>query len=159
MKKETVKSGPGKNLNYQAGQYRGLIIFILQDKEFCLDIVNVTAALKQDGSVNYLNRFISADERFSYNEMSFAAINLHKYFGLKLKGVHTSSRILLLEYNEFQLGFIVDELVEMLTIDNSLIEDFSPGAEDGSSFLKGILKFNGRKFLVPDMDKIVAGLK
>ena len=154
IKKEELK----KNLQYYQGQYRGLIIFNLCNNEFCIDINDVIATIKLDGTVNYPNQFLYPDSRFCYNEINFLTINMHKYFGLELENLKPNSRIMLLEYNKLQVGFIVDDVVEMLTIDNNLINNLDYNNEDGYSYLKGILRFNGRKLMVPDLDKIFTRL-
>ena len=100
-----------------------------------------------------------SDKSVTYGESDFITINLHKYFDMKLKGIHSDSRILLIEYNEFKLGFFVDKIIEMITVDANIIQNIHTEVKSMNVFIKSMLKFNGKKFIIPDFDKIIACLK
>ena len=152
-----VKKDLKKTLDYKKGLFRGLVIFKLGEKEFCIDLKYVVAILKQDSSIDFPNLTLSDNEIFIFNEKVISIINIHKYFGLELKSLSPFSRIIVVDFDNLYCGFIIDNIIEMMTISEEILMDsFIEDRKLSKSFIKGIFKFDKRKIYYPDFDKLIS---
>jgi purine-binding chemotaxis protein CheW len=84
-------------------------------------------------------------------------ISLRKRFGVEAQENTQDTRIIILEVNENQVGFIVDAVTETLRLPESQI-DPPPSMIAGlkSQYLAGVGKYGDRLLILLEVDKILS---
>ncbi|MDD2211455.1 MAG: chemotaxis protein CheW [Clostridia bacterium] len=81
-------------------------------------------------------------------------INSHLRLQLSVTTPTEKSRIIILNVDDLVVGFIVDEVIEVITLSKEMLE--KPQLVEGSyRFIKNIGKINDRVIIILDLDKIV----
>lgn len=85
-------------------------------------------------------------------------LDFHARMGLEATEPDETSRILVVDINGSTLGFIVDEVHEVLQIDPSIV-DPAPSLATGSdsAYILGVAKLNDSLLILLDLDKVFSG--
>jgi len=78
-------------------------------------------------------------------------IDLAKILDLKLPEEHKYENILVLKINEEEIGMLVDEVENVLTIDPSKLEKIQSKKDVYSENVKGIIKIDNRLIVYIDL--------
>ncbi len=137
-------------------KFTGLVIYSLDEWEFCLDFRNVLLILKGDElkHIENLNSFLHGSEENSASD--FLVLNFSGFFGLKERKLGPQSRMIFVQHKDSEFSFYVDSIKEIITVDREFVRnklEFISIA--GTDNIKGLIKFENRTFLFPDYDKIV----
>jgi purine-binding chemotaxis protein CheW len=137
-------------------KFTGLVIYSLDDWEFCIDFRNVLLILKGDElkHIENLNTFLHNAEDESPSD--FLVVDFPGFFGLKGRKIGPQSRVIFVQHKDAEFGFFVDGIKEIITVDKEFVRnklEFISIA--GTDNIKGLIKFENRTFLYPDYDKIV----
>ncbi len=81
-------------------------------------------------------------------------INVRKRLGIEDKEFDKNSRIIILKYNEYNIGLLVDESYEVLQISEESIEK-APNKSDEEDYIEFIGKDNGRIIMILDIFKFL----
>jgi chemotaxis signal transduction protein len=127
----------------------GLVVFSLGGKEYCADIREISAIINP----NELSEGIDLSgpaPAIKINELQIPIIDLHKFYGLTLKGSINDRRILTVEPENKIFGFVVDRVKEIFTMNRELKSklEFIPSEKD--RHLVGVLNYEGRILYLPD---------
>jgi len=136
---------------------KGLLIYKIDDKEYCSDIQNIAAIIKNDEIKQQTKQSYLSQIEFDHSV--FSIIDLHKIYKTKPLKQTDSIRIILHEMFGKNFCFFVDKVMEILSTDRLFMEnsiDLLPYS--GKSFIKYILKYQKRNIFIPDFENITKRL-
>jgi chemotaxis signal transduction protein len=131
----------------------GLVVFELDDKEFCADIRNISAILNPK-EINKSNSEIASVSKIKLNGIQVPLIDLHKYFDVPRKVKSKNMRIILFEVRDKLFGFMVERVKEIFSMSRSFRNKihFTPVE---NTYVLWKLDIEGRELLIPDFEKII----
>jgi len=135
---------------------RQYVIFKLDKEEYGVDIMHVKeiSEFKESTKVPSAPSFV--DGIINYRGVITPIINLRRKFSLIEKEVTTSTRIIIINLNNKQVGFLVDDASQVLTIDE---KDIDPAPElitrVEDKYINGIAKINERIIIILDLEKVL----
>ena len=136
----------------------GLVIFEINNNEYCIDINDVSAIINPNELEEGINLNPVETKKIQVDELLIPIVDLYKFGGMGQVGLNLNkdTRILIIEIIDKKIGFFVDRIKEIITIDvefrtNAL--KFLPEKEN--SYLIGKLKYEGRQLRFPDLNKII----
>ena len=136
---------------------KGLLIYKIDQTEYCSDIQSVAAIIKtneikQSTKQNYLSRI-------EFDHSVFSIIDMHKIYETKPLKQTDSNRLILHEIYGKNFCFFVDKVLEILSTDRLFMEksmDLLPYS--GKNLIRYILKYQKRNIFFPDFEKITKSL-
>lgn len=137
---------------------RQYVIFKLGREEYGVDIMHVKeiSEFKESMKVPNAPKFI--DGIVNYRGVITPIINLRNKFNMELLELTSNTRIIIIYLNERQVGFLVDDASQVLTIDEKNIdpapEIISGGIEE--KFISGIAKVGERMVIILDLEKVLS---
>lgn len=135
---------------------RQYVIFKLDKEEYGVDIMHVKEISEFKESVKVPSAPSFVDGIINYRGVITPIINLRRKFKLEAKEVTSSTRIIIIYLNEKQVGFLVDDASQVLTIDSKDVDpapELITNIED--KFINGIAKINDRMVVLLDLEKIL----
>jgi chemotaxis signal transduction protein len=83
-------------------------------------------------------------------------IDLRVRFNLEKTDFDKSTRVIVVRFEKEQIGFVVDEVTQVIRIEKNMVEPTPPlvGAI-GQEYILGICKFNERLIILLDIDRVV----
>ncbi len=131
----------------------GLLIFQINDREYCSDIKYISGVLKIEEANN--PGYKSRGGFLDFKDINYKLIDIYKILKTRPCRISPFSKVLLFETFGSHFGFLADRIIEILTIDSIFLEnslDFHPLPE--VEFINGELIFQDRKILYLDFEKI-----
>lgn len=92
---------------------------------------------------------------FILNNHTFPIIDLHKMLQLEINCDSEFLRLLLLEFNNVQFGFFVEEIKEIAILREVTFDPKYNQTNFNNSYIKSMIKFEERSLLLPDFEKII----
>ncbi|SCY04998.1 chemotaxis protein CheW [Alkaliphilus peptidifermentans] len=136
---------------------RQYVIFKLDKEEYGVDIMHVKEISEFKESVKIPNSPKFVDGIINYRGVITPIINLRRKFHLELKENTADVRIIIINLSEKQVGFIVDDASQVLTIDE---KDIDPApdliADIDQRFISGIAKVDERMVILLDLEKVLS---
>ncbi len=133
-----------------------LVGFKIGEEEFAVDILRVQEIIKMimmtkvPNTPDYVKGVINLRGRI------IPVIDLRRRLGLKEKEPDQDSRIIVVEISENTIGFIVDEVSEVLRIPQSIIEPPPSMVGDvNANFITAVAKLENRLLILLDLEKIL----
>lgn len=133
-----------------------LVVFKLNKGEYGIDIMKVKEIIRYQKMVRipYVPKFVEGI--INYRSSVIPIIDLNKRFDLTGKGIDDSTRIVIVNMNEKQVGFMVDEVEEVLRIPEKDIERVSEIAVDiDRQYIMGIGKLEDRLITLLDLNQVL----
>jgi len=137
---------------------RQYVIFKLGNEEYGVDIMHVKeiSEHKESMKVPKVSDFIEGI--VNYRGIITPIINLRKRFGMPLLEITSNTRIIIIYMKDKQVGFLVDDASQVLTIDE---KDIDPAPELISGdveerFISGIAKVAERMIIILDLEKVLS---
>lgn len=139
---------------------KGLVIFKINNEEYCFDIRNISAILKPYEIDK--NSALKPEKQpcISFADEKFIMVDMHEIFGVRYSGINSDTRVILIEIFDKKIAFWVDKVKEIVTLDRIFIEKslrYKP--YNNNSFISGILEIQDRKIKMPNFNKIANELK
>ena len=137
-----------------------VIIFELMDKEYAIE-VDVVQSIERVISITRVPKTPSYVKGvINLRGVVTPVVDLRERFGLELKEVDDSSRIIIVSLEEFDVGLIVDGANDVLDISSDAI---GPQPEVvgsvQSEFIAGVAKVENRLFVMLDLPKVLEPVK
>jgi purine-binding chemotaxis protein CheW len=133
-----------------------VIVFELVDKEYAIPVEHVMSIEK----VSAITR-VPGVEPFVMGVINLKGtitpiIDLRMRFGLEQKGYDESSRIIIISFNEFEVGLIVDSARDVLEFPADLIEPQPKviGMQE-LDFINGVVKMDRRLVILIKLERIL----
>ena len=133
-----------------------LIIFKLGREEYGMDILRVQEIKRMMSITRVPSTPPFIKGVINLRGSVLPVIDLRTRLGLLEEELQDSARIIVVLVNEATVGFIVDEVVEVTTIDQTLVESahaLSTGLS--TEYISGIAKADNRLFILLNPDSIV----
>ena len=100
-----------------------LVIFNLGDEEYAIDITYAKEIIRVPNITRIPNVPEFIEGIFNLRGTVITVIDLKKRFGFKETGKEIDSRLLILEFDDMQIGIIVDDISEVVSIENLEIQN------------------------------------
>ena len=133
------------------------VVFKLGKEEFGIDIMNVKEIIPYQESVHVPNTPEFIEGVTNYRGNVIPVINLKRRFKIDAGEITKETRIIVINIDEKEIGFIVDEASQTLRLDDNQI-DPTPDiiSEVDRRYIIGVGKVNGDRLLILiDLKKIL----
>ena len=135
-------------------EFTGIIVFNISNKEFCVNekhLVTILNPQKLESEPNNPN----VNDEIRIGDILVRLFDIHSYFGIS-KPLHTeNTRILVVLVDEMKIGFFVDMVKELITVDDKIIGEKLKFAPIKHSHLLGKILYEDRKIYLPNLNGIV----
>lgn len=132
------------------------VVFKLDEEEYGIDIINVKeiGVYKEPVKVPNSPKFIEGI--INYRGEVIPIVNLKKRFNLNNLIINKNTRVIVININNKQIGFVVDEASQTIRLDESEIEK-APEIVTGidSEYITAVGKKDDRLILIIDLEKVL----
>lgn len=134
------------------------VVFQLGKEEYGIDIMNVSEIGPYQESVKVPNTPDFIEGIINFRDKVIPIINLKKRFKLKDTGVTNDTRIIIINLNEKQIGFVVDEASQTIRLDD---KDIDPAPDIISTvdkkYITGVGKVGDNRLLILiDLERVLS---
>lgn len=132
------------------------VVFKLGKEEYGIDIMNVREIIQYQESIKVPNSPKFIEGIINYRGKVIPIICLKKKFGIEDSLRDGNTRIIVINLNEKQIGFIVDEASQTVRIDDDNIDptpDIIVGIE--RRYITGVGKLGDRLIILIDLEKVL----
>jgi chemotaxis signal transduction protein len=131
----------------------GLLIFEISKQEFCIDIQIVSDIILAKDVKIKINTFNEAT--IYLDDLEYKVIQLHRLLGYPEMDIINGCRAILVDVFGKRIAFLVDKVVEIVTTDKIFVENsLDLKLLNNKKYLSGVLKFQDRQILIPDLERI-----
>ncbi len=133
------------------------VIFNLNGEEYGIDIMNVKEIGPYKKSIKVPNSPSFIEGIVNYRGEVIPIVNLKKKFNLECAKVDNNTRIIVINLEDKQVGFIVDEASQTLKLSDEEIE-LAPEIVTGMErkYLTGVGKKDDRLVMLLDLKKVLS---
>ncbi|NLI89606.1 MAG: purine-binding chemotaxis protein CheW [Epulopiscium sp.] len=137
---------------------RQIVVFKLGKEEYGIDIIKVVEIVhhqeirKVPETPNYIEGIVNLRGDI------YPIYNLRTRFNMKSEQIDEDTKIIIIKGEETDVGFIVDNVSEILNISESEIEDAPSiiASRTEQEYISGVAKEEGRMIVLLDIDKLVS---
>jgi len=133
-----------------------LVGFKLGDEEYAIDVLKIQEIIRlmEITSVPRMDSYILGV--INLRGKVIPVVDLRVRFELDRSDFDKKTRIIVVKFEKENIGFVVDEVTEVIRIDKSIIEPTPPlvGAV-GQEYILGICKYLKRLIILLDIDRVV----
>jgi len=134
-----------------------IVIFELGAEHFGVDIAKVESIIKVQPITQLPHAPGFVEGVTNLRGKVLPVIDLRKRFGLSTPGIGRNSRIIVVSVDQIEVGMIVDEVSEVLTVPEGAVEAAPAIATTvDSSFIKGIAKIEERLVILLDLAQVLS---
>ncbi|MDF2523024.1 MAG: Chemotaxis protein CheW [Clostridiales bacterium] len=135
---------------------RQLVIFKVNNEDFGVEISQVSSIEKPMEIFKVPNTPEYIEGLINLRGKVHTVFNLRKKFNFPIKEWDDNTKIVITSVNNLNLGFIVDEVNEIMKIEDESIEK-APGVIDSidSEYLKGVAKLQEKLVLLLDLSRVL----
>jgi purine-binding chemotaxis protein CheW len=133
-----------------------LVTFRIGNEEFGFDIFKVKEINKMMDITQIPNSQSSVKGVVNLRGSVIPVVSLREKLNFSDKEYTNSTRIIVVEYQNKNIGFIVDEVNEVLRIQSSIIEkppEMTTSVD--TAYISGVAKLENRLLILLDLDKIL----
>jgi purine-binding chemotaxis protein CheW len=133
-----------------------IVIFELSPEYFGADIANVESIIKMQAITKLPHTPEFVEGVTNLRGKVLPIIDLRKRFGLSPRETDKNSRIIVVSVEQNEVGMIVDEVSEVVTIPEGIVE-VAPAIATGvdTGFIKGIAKLGANGGTAEQVDRLV----
>jgi purine-binding chemotaxis protein CheW len=141
----------------ESGEMKQLVSFSIGEDEFAVDIKDVKEINKLAPIAHVPRAPKFVEGVISLRGQVVPLINLRERFNLPKIDYDKSTRIIIINIDDKQLGLIVDAVSEVLRISVSSIKAPPEEVVSGDdNFVEGIVEVNGRLVIILDLGKVLS---
>ncbi len=134
-----------------------LVIFRVEDEEFGVEITQVKEIIKPMEIFKVPNSPQFIEGLINLRGKVHTVFNLRKKFNLPQKEFDDNTKIIIVNVNDLMVGFIVDEVNEIVRINDENIENTPPSVTGlDKKYLNGVAKIDNRLILLLDLSKVLS---
>lgn len=134
-----------------------LVVFALGEQEYGVDITKVNGILRAKkfiinavpGTLKEIEGMINLRGNINY------IFNLRTKFGLK-RMISDESKFIMLNSHESTIGFIVDEVTDIVKLEDGQIQDAPAFVSISAKYIKGIGKMGDRLITILNPEQILS---
>lgn len=135
------------------------VVFKLDRGEFGIDIMNVQEISPYEESTSLPNTPDFMEGVINYRGNVIPIINLKKRFSLGEVDYDKDTRIIVINLNDKEVGFVVDEASQTIRLDDKNIDEapeFISGID--KKYITGVGKLDDKRLLILiDLNKVLSG--
>lgn len=136
-----------------------LVTFRIGDEEFGVDILAVQEIIRLMQITPVPRAPADIDGVINLRGKVIPVVNMRSRFSLPAQESTPQTRIVVMEFEQKIVGFLVDAVSEVLRIPVTTVEDPPPVVEGiGSEYIRGIGKLDERLLILLDLDSLMAHL-
>ncbi|KAA0258404.1 chemotaxis protein CheW [Deferribacter autotrophicus] len=135
-----------------------LVGFKLGDEEYAIDILKVQEIIRmvEITSVPRVDHFVLGV--MNLRGKVIPVVDLRLRFNLDKSDFDKNTRIIVVNFEKESIGFVVDEVTEVMRITKSIVEPTPPLVGSvGQEYILGICKYNERLIILLDIDRVIFG--
>ncbi len=134
-----------------------LLVFDINDEKFSVDITNVDSIHEAMEVYKVPNQPECIEGLINLRGKIYTVFNLRKKFGLPAKELDENAKIIIINYENMKVGFIVDQVNEIATIDSGNVEPVpDPIDKAHHRYMSGVAKREKDILLILDLAKILS---
>lgn len=135
---------------------REYVIFKLDKEEYGVDIMNVIEIIEYSQCTEVPNSPDFIEGLLNYRGQVVPIINLHRKFDLKPAEITSNTRIIIFNFNQRQIGILVEDASQVISINEKDIEDAPPIILDSDEmFISGIGKVDNKMIIILDLHNLL----
>jgi len=141
----------------QENELLQLVTFGIGEEEFGIDILKVQEIIRTMAITKVPNSPPYVEGVINLRGKVIPVIDLRGRFNMEYRSHDSHTRIIVLQIHGMIVGFVVDEVSEVLRIQSNTVEPPPPvvsGIE--SEYIKGVGKLDDRLLILLDLDKIIS---
>lgn len=133
------------------------VVFKLGKEEYGIDIMNVKEIVPYQECVKVPNAPRFVEGIINYRSKVIPIICLKKRFYIDNTSIDSNTRIIVINLNEKQIGFIVDEASQTVRLDDADV-DPTPEVVVGvdRKYITGVGKLDNRLIILIDLEKVLS---
>lgn len=135
-----------------------LVGFKLGDEEYAIDILKVQEIIRmvEITAVPRADHFVLGV--MNLRGKVIPVVDLRLRFNLDKSDFDKNTRIIVVNFEKESIGFVVDEVTEVMRITKSIVEPTPPLVGSvGQEYILGICKYNERLIILLDIDRVIFG--
>ncbi len=134
-----------------------LITFSLGAEEFAIDILEVKEIIRTMEASKIPRSLDFVEGVINLRNVVIPIIDLRKRFEMPEKEPDSNTRIIVIEISELLVGFIVDSVSEVFSINSSEVEP-TPSVVSGleSEYINGVAKLNEKLLILLNIEKLLS---
>ena len=143
-------------LTKQENELLQLVTFGIGEEEFGIDILKVQEIIRTMAITKVPNSPPYVEGVINLRGKVIPVIDLRSRFNMEYRDHDSHTRIIVLQIHGMIVGFVVDEVSEVLRIQSNTVEPPPPvvsGIE--SEYIKGVGKLDDRLLILLDLDKLI----
>lgn len=140
----------------QENELLQLVTFGIGEEEFGIDILKVQEIIRTMAITKVPNSPPYVEGVINLRGKVIPVIDLRSRFDMEYRNHDSHTRIIVLQIHGMIVGFVVDEVSEVLRIQSNTVEPPPPvvsGIE--SEYIKGVGKLDNRLLILLDLDKLI----
>jgi purine-binding chemotaxis protein CheW len=133
-----------------------LVTFGIGEEEFGIDILKVQEIIRTMAITKVPNSPPYVEGVINLRGKVIPVIDLRSRFNMECRSHDSHTRIIVIELHGMIIGFVVDEVSEVLRIQSNTVEPPPPvvaGVE--SEYIKGVGKLENRLLILLDLEKLI----
>jgi len=134
-------------------EFTGIIVFNISNQEFCINEKDLVTILNPQDQELKFNNLISNNE-IRMGDIAVPFFDIHSYLRLHKPSHTDDTRILVVLIDEIKIGFFVEKVKEIITVDVKIIGDTLEFIPFKGLHLKGKILYEGREIYLPDLKEI-----
>ncbi|MBK7104855.1 MAG: purine-binding chemotaxis protein CheW [Ignavibacteriae bacterium] len=137
-----------------------LVGFKLGDEEFCIDIINVNEIIKMQKVTSIPNAPSSVLGIVNIRGKIIAVVDTRLKLNLQSQEYNNDTRIIIVEFENKSIGFIVDEVTEVLRIPKNILKDVPDivSTEVNTDYIRSIASIEDKIVILLDLKKLLYGM-
>lgn len=137
-----------------------LVGFKLGDEEFCIDIINVNEIIKMQKVTSIPNAPSSVLGIVNIRGKIIAVVDTRLKLNLQSREYNNDTRIIIVEFENKSIGFIVDEVTEVLRIPKNILKDVPDivSTEVNTDYIRSIASIEDKIVILLDLKKLLYGM-
>ncbi|MBI1932982.1 MAG: purine-binding chemotaxis protein CheW [Ignavibacteriales bacterium] len=137
-----------------------LVGFKLGEEEFGIDIINVNEIIKMQKITSIPNAPSDILGIVNIRGKIIAVVDTRLKLGTYPKEFNNETRIIILEFNKKPIGFIVDEVTEVLRISKKTLNDVPDmvSTKMNTDYIKSIANIEDKIIILLDLQKLLSGV-
>jgi purine-binding chemotaxis protein CheW len=133
-----------------------LVSFRVGNEEFGLDILKVQEIIRLRDLTRVPNMPDFVDGVINLRGQVIPVIGLRRRFGMEPSDIDKRTRIVVAEINGAILGFVVDEVSEVLRVSGDTVEPPPRLGRVEREYVQGIAKLEGRLLILIDLSLLIS---
>ncbi|MBK8944625.1 MAG: purine-binding chemotaxis protein CheW [Ignavibacteriae bacterium] len=138
-----------------------LVGFKLGEEEFGIDIINVNEIIKMQKVTSIPNAPADILGIVNIRGKIIAVVDTRLKLNMHTKDYDNETRIIIVEFNNKSIGFIVDEVTEVLRIPKNILKDVPDivSTEMNTDYIKSIASIENKIVILLDLKKLLYGIE